>query len=423
VQSSNNKLVGYGQAITDAEGNVWTITADGRVAVNGAPDPAAAHVTHFAYASGMVWQENASDLWWSKTSPGASWDPPSGTSVVPVPVYASQDDSVLGAPVAGSSSAITDQSGNQWTIAHAQVVVNGVADPTTANVIQLAYVGGQIWQENSQGLWWHKTTPADGWSGGYGMAGSPIGSTYYVANNPFDQATIHVGKVTVQEPTTPPNALAAVLTTGFEADGSAIGISASGATIVINGNSSLANGATLTLLGAYRAPGQDYSVAKNNGVMTLDASTAHIGALSGTGSIIASNGSSVDIQSATGGETVKLQASHLTIGGQDGPGAGAGPAGGMSFLAPITMDNSPASSITLANTQATSMVLAETGGSLHEVLLYNGATEVADLKLSGPSQLYAEQLTATPVPFAGSTPYVELVTQPVNNALPVTVHS
>jgi hypothetical protein len=89
----------------------------------------------------------------------------------------------------------------------------------------------------------------------------------------------------------------------------------------------------------------------------------------------------------------------------------------MSFLAPITMDNSPASTITLANTQATSMVLDETGGSLHGVFLYNGSSEVADLKLSGPSQLYAEQQ------MTGSTPYVELVTQPVNNALPVTVHS
>jgi hypothetical protein len=70
------------------------------------------------------------------------------------------------------------------------------------------------------------------------------------------------------------------------------------------------------------------------------------------------------------------------------------------------------------------MVLDETaGGSIHEVLLYNGATEVADLKISGLSQLYAEQLTATPTPFPGSVSYVELVTQPGTNVLPVTVHT
>jgi hypothetical protein len=69
------------------------------------------------------------------------------------------------------------------------------------------------------------------------------------------------------------------------------------------------------------------------------------------------------------------------------------------------------------------MVLDETGGSIHEVFLYNGTTEVADLKLSGPSQLYAEQLTAAPTPFPGSVPYVVLSTQPSNNVLPVTVQS
>jgi hypothetical protein len=507
VQSPNNSLVGYGQAITDAQGNAWTINAGGRVAVNGVPDPATANVTHLAYANGVVWQENTSNLWWSKTSPAASWNPPYGTlsppvpvnaspdgtlltatggntasvltdasgntwtivngqvtvngvvdqttanvthlayvngvvwqentsnlwwsktapavawdplygtPTVPVTVYSSPDDAVLGAPRPGSLSAILDKSGNQWGIASGRVTVNGVADPSTANVIQLAYVGGQIWQENSQGLWWYKTTPADGWNGGYGLASSPIGSTYWVVNNPYDQATIHVGKVTVQEPTTPPNALTTVVTTGFAANGTPIGISASGAKIVIDGNSSLTNGATLTLLGAYRAPGPFYSPTENNGAMTLVASTAHLGALSGTGSISASGGSSLDIQTATAGETIQLQSSHLTIGGQGGFGIGTGPAGGMAFLASITMNDSPASDITLANTRATSMVLRETGGSLHEVLLYNGSTEVADLKISGPSHLYAEQQ------MAGSTPYIEMVTHPMTGALPTPVQS
>jgi hypothetical protein len=415
VQSPDNTLVGYGQLITDAQDNVWTITADGRVAVNGVPDPTTANVTHLAYANGLVWQENTNNLWWSKTSPEASWDPPYGTATVPVTIYPSQDDSVLGAPRPESLSAITDQSGKRWSIADSQVVVNGVADPTTTNVIQLVYVGGQIWQQNSQGLWWYKTTPADSWGGDYGIASSPIGDTYYVTNNPFDQATIYVGKVTVQEPATPPNALAAEVTNGFEADGTAIGISASGATIVIDGDSNLTNGATLTLLGAYRAPGPFYSTTQNNGAMTVNASTAHFGPLSGTGSISASNGSSLDIQTATADETIQLQSSHLTIGGQGGFGIGTGPSGGMAFLASITMDDS--SGITLANTQATSMVLDETGGSVHEVFLYNGDTQVADLKLNGPSQLYAEQQ------MSGPTPYVQLITQPVVDALPVTVLS
>jgi hypothetical protein len=415
MASPNNTLVKYGQALTDAQGNVWTITADGLVAVNGAPDPTTANVTHLAYVDGVVWQENNSDLWWSKTSPTAQWDPPSGTAVAPLPIYGVPDESVYGAPAAGSQSSILDNSGNNWTISSGQVAVNGVADSATANVIQLAYVGGQIWQENNQGLWWYKTTPADGWSGGYGIPDSPIGTTYYVVNSPFDQAVVRVGTVTVQEPTTPPNALAAVVTTGFAADGTAIGVSAQGATIYVEGDSTLTSGAILTLLGAYRAPGPYYCPTVNDGTMTVVASTAHLGALSGTGSINASGGSTLDVQTAAASDMIALDSSHLTIGGQGGFGIGAGPAGGMAFLAPIAISGD--STITLANTQATSMVLDETGGALHEVFLYNGADVVADLKISGPSQLFAQQTVL------GSTPAIALMTHQVDNALPMTIQS
>ncbi len=120
-------------------------------------------------------------------------------------------------------------------------------------------------------------------------------------------------------------------------------------------------------------------------------------------------------RSSTAGNVIHLQSSHLTIGGQEGFGAGNGPAGGMSFLTPITMNDSPNSSITLANTQATSLVLHETGGSISEVFLYNGSTEVADLKLSGMSHLYAEQ------GMTGSTPYITLQTTATGHDLPVTV--
>jgi ribosome-associated protein YbcJ (S4-like RNA binding protein) len=401
-------------SITDASGNTWTIV-NGQVVVNGAADATTANVTHLAYVDGVIWQENSNDLWWSKSAPADAWGPPAGTSTVPVTVFASQDDTVLGAPRAGSLSAITDASGDKWTIANGQVVVNGTVDSTTANVIQLAYVNGQVWQENSQGLWWYKATPADGWGGGYGIGTSPIGTTFYVGNNPSDQATIYVGKVTVVEPTTPPNALTEIVTTGFEANGSPVGLSASGGKIVVDGDSSLTNGATLTLVGAYRAPGPFYSMVENDGAMTVSASTANLGPLSGSGSITATNGSTLNIQNSTAGNVIHLESSHLTIGGQEGFGAGNGPAGGMSFLTPITMDDSPNSAIRLANTQATSMVLQETGGSISEAFLYNGSTEVADLKLSGMSNLYAEQ------GMTGSTPFITLQTTATGHDLPSTV--
>jgi hypothetical protein len=412
VQSPNNTLIGYGQSISDAFGNIWTITANGEVAINGIPDPTTRNVTHLAYADGLVWQENTSNLWWSKTTPASGWEPPTGTPTVPVTIYPSHDDTVLGAPIAGSLSAITDNSGNTWTIVNGQVVVDGTADATSAHVIQLAYVNGLIWQENNQGLWWSKATPADGWSGGYGITRSPIGANVYFANSPYDQAIVHLGKITTVEPPAPPNSLADIVTTGFQGDGTQVGLSASGAKIVVHGNSSLTNGATLTLLGAYRAPGPFYSTVENDGAMTISASTANLGPLSGTGSITATNGGTLNIQSSTEGNIIHLDASHLIIGGQEGFGAGNGQAGGMAFLAPITMNDGPNSAITLADTQATNMVLQETGGSISEVFLYNGSTEVADLKLSGMPQLYAEQGTS------GSTPYITLQTTSTGHDLP-----
>jgi hypothetical protein len=49
---------------------------------------------------------------------------------------------------AGSGGSIRDASGNVWTInAAGQVTINGQADTTTSNVIELAYVNGIVWQE------------------------------------------------------------------------------------------------------------------------------------------------------------------------------------------------------------------------------------------------------------------------------------
>ena len=52
----------------------------------------------------------------------------------------SPDNTVV---LAGSTAAITDASGNKWTITSGgQVAINGVVDPVTSGVIELAYVKG-----------------------------------------------------------------------------------------------------------------------------------------------------------------------------------------------------------------------------------------------------------------------------------------
>jgi hypothetical protein len=198
--STNDTVVLAGSAapIIDASGNAWTITSGGQVAVNGAADTTTASVTELAYVNGEVWQENASDLWWGKTSPTASWAPGAGTATSPLPAAPvptatptpaptptptpaptpaptatpSANDTVV---LAGSAASIIDASGNAWTITSGgQVSVNGAADTTTANVTELAYVNGEVWQENASDLWWGKTSPTASWSPGAGTATSPL---------------------------------------------------------------------------------------------------------------------------------------------------------------------------------------------------------------------------------------------------------
>ena len=185
--SPDNTLVlaGSTAAITDANGNHWSITSGGQVAVNGVTDPTTARVIELAYEKGVIWQENASDLWWSKTLPTDTWGPNNGTPTSPVPASAgggtgtgsstvtpSPDNTLV---LAGSTAAITDANGNHWSITSGgQVAVNGVTDPTTARVIELAYEKGVIWQENASDLWWSKTLPTDTWGPNNGTPTSPV---------------------------------------------------------------------------------------------------------------------------------------------------------------------------------------------------------------------------------------------------------
>jgi hypothetical protein len=99
--------------------------------------------------------------------------------------------------LAGSTTAITDASGNAWTIAsNGQVAVNGTADTTTANVTELGYVNGTVWQENSNNLWWSETSPTGSWSPSAGTATSPLPATVTIAPN-SSSATVSQSQISV----------------------------------------------------------------------------------------------------------------------------------------------------------------------------------------------------------------------------------
>ena len=62
---------------------------------------------------------------------------------------------------------ITDTAHNRWTItAGGQVAVNGLTDSSTRNVIELAWVKGVIWQRNTAGNWYSKTSTSAPWTVG-----------------------------------------------------------------------------------------------------------------------------------------------------------------------------------------------------------------------------------------------------------------
>ena len=199
--SQPNTVVTSGGTITDAAGNNWSLN-NGQVVVNGQVDTTTARVIELSYAHGQVWQENSSNLWWAKTSPSDTWSPDNGTVISPLTpsVGTSPDNTVV---QAGSQQTISDASGVIWGIDKGQVTVNGVSDPTTSNVTELAYEKGVVWQENSSNLWWGKSTLSDRWNPGYGTSVSPIpnvgkgGSSTIVQTSP--DGTVAIGSNTVTD--------------------------------------------------------------------------------------------------------------------------------------------------------------------------------------------------------------------------------
>jgi beta-glucanase (GH16 family) len=174
-------LAGSADAITDASGNSWTITANGQVAVNGVTDTITGSVIELAFVNGEIWQENSSDLWWGKTNPTGQWSVGTATSPLavttnpnptpaptPAPAStASPSDTVV---LAGSTNAIVDSSGDQWTISASNTVLeNGQAAGFTANVAEIAYVNNTLWHENTAGSWY--SWGRSGWNPGTDPAG------------------------------------------------------------------------------------------------------------------------------------------------------------------------------------------------------------------------------------------------------------
>nr|WP_294520765.1 hypothetical protein [uncultured Rhodopila sp.] len=465
MTSPDNTVIGTpNESIVDTGGNTWTIVG-GRVAVNGVVDPSTANVIEMAYESGVIWQKNADDLWWSKSSPAAAWKPPYGTPVDPIPnQHASANDTIVTVIPGQPASSITDASGNTWSILNGQVSLNGVADGTTANVIELAWANGRLWQENANHIWWSKAKPSDPWAPANGTPVNPVSGVVrtWTGDGSFDTASSWMpGGVPQNGDTavvpsgslqiTPGNATGVNFVfagggAGFNVSGNYytglwysngttanIGVGYPGQTVnvvtngidlthaqmivaeIIYGTESLAIHGTSNIRAGSTLAVQDVGTAslprgalENDGRMNLDASTLAVGSVIGHGVVRATGNSIISTLFAGSSETIQLVAGHLDIGGSP-----IGTSTAMQFLAPIT-EFGRTSEISLNDTHATSEVFAKSGPTAGELFLYDGSALVADLHISGQAHIYAQQ-----TPVAGSGDSVVLTAYDSGHSLPV----
>jgi hypothetical protein len=174
--SANDSIITpNGGGITDSAGNYFNITTSGTVDMNNAPLGYTANVIEGAYVNGNFWQENSSGLWWEYTgNPSAPWTG-LGSSVSPLPT--SPSGTVV---TPGNGGFITDSKGDTFTLTSAGTVdMNNQPLGYTANVIEVAYVNGHVWQENSSGLWWeYQGNPSSPWTG-LGTSANPLPHTLY----------------------------------------------------------------------------------------------------------------------------------------------------------------------------------------------------------------------------------------------------
>jgi hypothetical protein len=80
---NDTKVTTVGPAITDSAKNLWQLTSNAQVSLNGTVISYTAHVVEVAYVNGTVWQLNASGNWYSFTPTGALGAGPTINSPLP----------------------------------------------------------------------------------------------------------------------------------------------------------------------------------------------------------------------------------------------------------------------------------------------------------------------------------------------------
>ncbi len=359
-QSPDNTVISQpGQFLVDASGTTWTVV-NSQVAVNGIIDAATNRVTELAYANGTIWQENTDKLWWSKDTASGTWNPPGGTSTDPVHNVVRGWYGGNGAfgTDADWSGAMVPQPGDTAIVRHGHITIS----PGDAIGINFLF---------------------DGTSGQDAPATRPKLS--FIGDGPHD-----IGMITMQAGAKATVSLADQLktvvatTTGIHLSASLLDVSEyQGVPFTVNGDSSLTKGASLSV-GAFTGGEIPASHFVNNGTMSVDASSASLGALSGQGTVRLTNNANLSVLGATAGETIQLQSGHLDYSASRYR---------LPFLASIT-DFGANSLINLGSAHVLPEnhpreVFKMSGPTSGELFIYEGTGVSVDLHISGQSHIYA----------------------------------
>jgi hypothetical protein len=142
---------------------------------------------------------------------------------------------------------LCDSSGNAWAIASDRsLLMNGASVQYSAGVIEIAYVNGSIWQENSSNLWWQFS--AGSWTPMAGTTTNPLGQVV----NP------------TPTPAPPPAATPKPASPGFT-NGSTISLINTNSAMCIDlPSSSKASGTVLQQFACNGSSAQHFKVTKNS---------------------------------------------------------------------------------------------------------------------------------------------------------------
>ena len=150
-------------SLTDCSGNVWTISASGSVMEGNTDTPGGGGTSQLAIVNCTIYGEDASGKGWFTLSSDGQWNasaaPPTGGGS-----GTKKPDGGSAAMITPGQGALTDCSGNVWTINASGQIMEGDNDtPGGGGTSHLAIVNCTIYGEDASGRGWFTLSSNGQW--------------------------------------------------------------------------------------------------------------------------------------------------------------------------------------------------------------------------------------------------------------------